>query len=112
MTTDEFEVRSEDAAAGVTVLTPTSELDLASVPRLEAAIGDALESGSNHLVLDLGRLTFVDSTGLRLFLVLYRRARSEGWQLTLARPSEPVRTLLEMTGAGSSLPLAREWEIS
>jgi anti-anti-sigma factor len=111
MTAREFEVRREDVASGVTVLTPSEELDLSSVPRLEAAISDALESGSEQLVLDLSQLTFLDSSGLRLFLILSRRARSEGWQLTLARPSEPVETLFEITGAGPNLPLVREWEL-
>jgi anti-sigma B factor antagonist len=112
MRASEFEVTRADVAAGLTVLTPVEELDLASVPRLEAAVEDALRSGSSRLVLDLGQLTFVDSSGLRFFLLLCRRARSEGWQLTLTRPSDPVRTLLEITDAASNLPLVEKWELS
>lgn len=111
MRATEFEVTREDVAAGVTVLTPFEELDLASAPRLETAIGEALRSGSRQLVLDLSRLTFVDSSGLRLFLVLCRRSRSEGWRLTLTRPSAPVSTLFEIAGAEPSLPLVREWKV-
>lgn len=110
MRAPEFDVIREDVTAGVSVLTPVDELDLGSVPRLEAAVSEALQAGSGHLVLDLSRLTFVDSSGLRLFLVLCRRAQSEGWQLTLTRPSEPVSTLFEITGAGPSLPLVADWE--
>lgn len=111
MRAPEFEVASEAVAPEVTVLTPAEELDLASVPHLEAAVSEALRSGARHLVLDLSQLAFLDSSGLRLFLVLCERSRSEGWQLTLTRPSEPVRTLFEITGAAPSLPLVVEWEL-
>jgi anti-anti-sigma factor len=106
----EFEVVSEEVAPGVVVLAPAEELDLASVPRLEAAVSEALRSGTGHLVLDLGHLTFVDSSGLRMFLALCQRAKVEDWQLTLTRPAAPVRTLFEITGAGPSLPLVDDWE--
>jgi anti-sigma B factor antagonist len=106
----EFEVVSDEAAPGVVVLTPAEELDLASVPRLDAAVSEALRPGTGHLVLDLGRLTFVDSSGLRMFLALCQRAKAENWQLTLTRPSAPVRALFEITGAGPSLPLVDDWE--
>lgn len=105
-----FEVVSHEAASGAVVLAPAEELDLASVPQLEAAVSDALRSGTDHLVLDLGRLTFVDSSGLRMFLALWQRAKAENWQLTLTRPSASVRTLFEITGAGPSLPLVDDWE--
>lgn len=106
----EFEVPGEEVAPGVIVLAPAEELDLASVPQLEAAVSETLRSGTVHLVLDLGRLTFVDSSGLRLFLALSQRAKAEDWQLTLTRPSAPVRTLFEITGAGPSLPFVDDWE--
>jgi anti-anti-sigma factor len=108
----ELEVISEEVAPGVVVLSPAEELDLASVPQLEASVSEALRSGTRHLVLDLSRLTFVDSSGLRMFLVLCQRAKAEDWRLTLTRPSAPVRALFEMTGAGSSLPLVEDWESS
>lgn len=111
MTEAAFEVVSEEIAAGVVVLAPAEELDLATVPRLEAAVSEALGSGTGHLVLDLAQLTFVDSSGLRMFLALCQRARAENWQLTLTRPSGPVRTLFEITGAGPSLPLVDDWEL-
>jgi anti-anti-sigma factor len=106
----EFEVVRHEAAPGVVVLAPAEELDLGSVPRLEAAVSEALRSGTDHLVLDLAQLTFVDSSGLRMFLALCQRAKAENWQLTLTRPSAPVRTLFEITGAGADLPLVDDWE--
>jgi anti-sigma B factor antagonist len=102
-------VREENAASGLCVLRPTGELDLATVPRLETAVSEALESGGNRIVLDLSELSFLDSSGLRLLLMLFDRATSDGWTLTLARPSEPVRGLFEMTGVAERLPVVENW---
>lgn len=105
----EFKVKREQEAAGTCRLTPVGELDIASVPRLEEAVTDALSAGTRHLVLDLAELSFVDSSGLRAFLVFHDRARSEQWTLTLARPSEQVRTIFEITDAAETLPVDEGW---
>ena len=51
------------------------------------------------MVVDLGRLAFIDSTGLRLLLQADARARERGCELVL-RPGEPaVQRVFEVTGA-------------
>ncbi|MEA2280849.1 MAG: hypothetical protein QOK21_1456 [Solirubrobacteraceae bacterium] len=55
------------------IVVPEGELDLASVDRLGASIHDLVEAGYEAIVLDLRRLTFMDSTGLRLILAECRR---------------------------------------
>ena len=44
--------------------------------------------GARTLVVDLSRLGFIDSSGLRLFIVLHQRAGAEGWRLSLIRPQK------------------------
>ena len=46
------------------------ELDIATGPRLHGAVEDLRASGSSAIALDLGELTFIDSTGLALLLDL------------------------------------------
>jgi anti-anti-sigma factor len=103
-----FEVRTDWEDTERCTLTPVGELDIASVPRLEQAVADALGRGARRLVLDLSELSFVDSSGLRAFLVLKERADAEAWGLTLARPSEQVRTIFEITDAAKALPVVEE----
>jgi anti-anti-sigma factor len=62
----------------------------------------------SHVLIDLSRLTFIDSSALRLFLVLNERAGSEGWELTLIRPTGQVRTVFEITGAEDNLPFVED----
>ena len=51
------------------------------------------------LVVDLSRLTFMDSWAMHTILSAARSLRGAGGTLTLAGPSGEVRRVLELTGA-------------
>ena len=84
------------------------ELDLAGKDRLQQAIDQAEEPPAGLLVLDLSALDFIDSTGLEVILRAARRARDSGRRLVVARPSEYVRRLLEMTAIDQSLDIVED----
>jgi anti-sigma B factor antagonist len=102
-----FTIRShsdaEEARLGL-----SGELDIATAPQLEQAVGAALDAGARHVVIDLGGLSFVDSSGLRLFIIFADRARSEGWTLALVRPPEPSLSVFRLTGAEENLPFVED----
>jgi anti-anti-sigma factor len=75
------------------------ELDLAGARQLEESLAAAEKEAPARLIVDLGRLAFIDSTGLRLLLQADARARERGCEMLL-RPGEPaVQRALEVTGA-------------
>lgn len=80
------------------------ELDIATAPRVEAAVREALAAPARRVVIDLAPLAFVDSSGLRLFILLAERSRAEGWELALLRPGEPTIAVFRITGAEQNLP--------
>jgi anti-sigma B factor antagonist len=69
-------------------IAPAGELDMGSTPKLEQANRALRQVGAAHLVLDLRRLTFIDSTGLRLALDADADARADGLRLELV-PGPP-----------------------
>lgn len=85
-------------------LTAVGELDIATAPQLEQEVRSLLARGVRHLLIDLSRLTFIDSTALRLFIVLSDRSAGEGWTLKFIRPTGQVRSVFEITGAEENLP--------
>jgi len=97
-----------DVQADVVRLSPVGELDLATVPQLEQEVMTMLSRDLRDVVIDLSGLTFIDSSALRLFLMLNQRAADDGWRLGLVNPSEQVRSVLSITGAEQSLPLRDE----
>jgi anti-anti-sigma factor len=89
-------------------LTPVGELDLATAPQLEQEVRSMLARSVRHVLIDLSRITFIDSSALRLFIVLNERSRAEGWKLSLIRPTGHVLSVFEITGAEESLPFVND----
>ena len=89
-------------------LTPVGELDIATAPQLEQEVRSVLARSVREIVIDLSRLTFIDSSALRLFIVLNERSAEQGWTLSLVRPTEHVRRVFELTGAEENLPFMDE----
>ena len=82
----------------------SGELDLATAPRLERTLREAL--GMARLVLlDLHEMSFMDSTGLRVLLDTSVRGRVQGASVVLAGASAQVERLLDVTGVRAQLDL-------
>jgi anti-sigma B factor antagonist len=75
------------------------ELDLASARQLEKSFTTIDEQRPSRVVIDLGGLAFMDSSGLRALLLADTRAREQGYELVLLPGQEPVQRVFEMTGA-------------
>jgi len=86
----------------VTVVQPRGELDLVSVETLRTAL-DGIET-TERLILDLRRLSFIDSTGLQLLVALDQRAQRDGLQLTLVAPAAPGDRAIRLCGLDQQLP--------
>jgi anti-sigma B factor antagonist len=76
---------------------PYGELDLATVEQLETQIAELRTRGWATIVLDLRRLDFMDSTGLRLLIELDAESRADGFHFAVLDREGPVRRLLELT---------------
>ena len=89
-------------------LTLGGELDLASTPALSETIARLCADGTREIVLDIGGLEFIDSTGLRCILAARAACERGGSQLTVepepARVAPQVRRLLQVTGLLERLP--------
>jgi anti-anti-sigma factor len=78
------------------------ELDCATAPRLELRLR-ALAGLGHPVSLDLGEVTFMDSSGLRLLLDTHRQALREGREFEVRRPSPAVRRVIELARAAHLL---------
>ena len=73
-----------DRVAGVLVIAPVGEIDMDSGGLLFDALTAAISTGESRLVLDLGRVTFMDSTALSIFSSARRALRELSGRLVLA----------------------------
>jgi anti-sigma B factor antagonist len=75
------------------------ELDLAGAQQMEERMVALDERRPKRVVIDLGGLAFLDSTGLRLLLQADTRAREHGYELLLRPGAAAVQRVFEVTGA-------------
>lgn len=81
---------------GVWLIVVEGEIDPVSAPHLHAAVGDALEGAPAPVVLDLGGVSFLDSTGAGALLDAARRLTRAGRQFAVACPDGPPRQALRL----------------
>ena len=73
------------------------ELDLSSVNKVQDELQRVEADGPSVVLLDLSKLTFLDSTGLRCLVTADQRARDAGRRLVLVRGPDPVQRVFAIT---------------
>jgi anti-sigma B factor antagonist len=81
-------------ARGATVLVVAGELDLASAPVLEEALGRAGSATDGLVVLDLARLEFIDVAGIHVLIRWSERLSELGKRLVLINVGERLERVL------------------
>jgi anti-anti-sigma factor len=76
-------------------LTCTGELDLSSMSQLEDGVSAAMETAPMRLLIDMERVTFIDSAGVRVIWNAARRCINQSIQYAII-PSEPVSKLFKL----------------
>jgi len=94
---DPFRVDVHPERARVRV-EPVGELDLATADMLQGQLLELRDSGFDSIVLDLRRITFLDSTGIALILREDRAAREAGVQFGLISGPPAVQRVLGLCG--------------
>ncbi|WP_051385909.1 STAS domain-containing protein [Actinokineospora inagensis] len=85
-----------DERAAEVVVGVVGQLDFGTTPRLTGVVTPVVESG-RPVVLDLGRLSFCDSSGLSALVRLHKAATAAGGSLVLARPGPQVAATISAT---------------
>lgn len=73
------------------------EFDLSTVAKVQEELRRVEESEPPTVVLDLSRLTFLDSTGLRCIVMADERAREAGRRIVVVRGPDPVQRVFSIT---------------
>ena len=81
-----------------TLVVLAGELNESTAPTLRAELLPAIEHIRGEFVLDIEKVTFLDSTGLGLFVSLHKRIEALGSALIIFAPNPVVRHTFEITG--------------
>lgn len=95
--------RAPESTPTETILNLAGELDLVAAPTLHKELHSTLVSGTHKLILDLGAVTFMDSSGLRTLLSVHEEALEQGVDFVLRRVPASVQRLFDITGVTDEL---------
>jgi anti-sigma B factor antagonist len=79
---------------GVTVFQVNGEINISTSPELKKQFE---KQPPKKLVVDLEKVTYIDSSGLATLVEMLKKTKSQGGSLSLAGLSEKVRSLFEIT---------------
>jgi anti-sigma B factor antagonist len=106
----DFGLLDEAVDDRIHVVSPTGEIDALTAPQLGRRLLGLAEEGKTGVVVDLSRVTFMDSTGLGVLLNAVRQLTMRDGRLVLVCPSERVMRPFEITGLATRLPIFRSRE--
>jgi anti-sigma B factor antagonist len=91
-----LDVRTEDRD-GLTHMALVGELDLSTVAKVQEELRRVEQTSPATLVVDLSKLTFLDSTGLRCIVTADERAREAGRRIVIVRGPDAVQRVFSIT---------------
>src|SRR2546429_9942939 len=80
----EFHLETAGPIGDCAVILVTGEVDVYTAPMLREQIRELAAKGAVHLIADLGKVSFLDSTGLGVLVGGLKRLREAGGSLALS----------------------------
>jgi anti-sigma B factor antagonist len=90
---------------GKNILQVKGRLDATTSPSLEKELLTLLDSGEKDFIADLSGLEYISSVGLRILLMVMKKARAAGGKLAVSSLTEHVQEVFEIAGFTSILPI-------
>jgi len=103
---------SGESGIGINLVCCSGDLDLETVDEFKYRVLPLIVAGAPSLVIDLGGVGFMDSTGLGGLIAALKRAREAEIGLDLVVNTERVSQLLALTGVDILLPIYESQQLA
>jgi anti-sigma B factor antagonist len=94
----QFKVELLLAEQDTAVIALEGEVDIYSAPQFKEALLAGIEDGATTIIVDLGRVTFIDSTALGVLVSGAKRVRPKNGRLDIVCTDENITRIFEITG--------------
>jgi anti-sigma B factor antagonist len=92
-----MDITVEDVAEDIAIVRPSGRLNMVTAALVRETIVAAIAEGRPRVVVDLGRIEFIDSTGLGALIGSLKSTRQAGGDLRIARPTAQVQMILSLS---------------
>jgi len=73
--------------------------------RLDAAVKGLIQKEQKQFIFDIGKLDYVDSSGIGMLVACLTNVKKAGGELKLAGANPRLRRILAMTGVDTMMPM-------
>lgn len=94
-----FESKTTRKDPDTYVITCVGRLDSETSPILEKEVKRILEKAPSLLILDMEKLDYMSSAGVRVLFLAQKRMKLHGGKLALMKIQPPIRKVLEIINA-------------
>lgn len=99
-----MEVTSKSVDKAI-VIYVDGDLTTASSPDAEAEINGILEGTSTNVVINVEKVNFIASTGLRIILVLGKRLKGDDLKLIMCSMNDTTKSVFKISGFAKLFPI-------
>jgi stage II sporulation protein AA (anti-sigma F factor antagonist) len=97
----ELKIEHETSPAGgkdIQILRLEGYVDAHTFTEFEEELNKLVEGGHHNLLLDLEKLTYINSTGLGLLMATFRQVRQHEGDLVIAKMSDKITNIFNLLG--------------
>jgi anti-sigma B factor antagonist len=92
-----MDITVDEIADDIAIIRPVGRLNMVAAPLVRETIVAAIADGRHRVVVDLGRVEFIDSTGLGALIGSLKSTRQAGGDLRIARPTAQVQMIFSLS---------------
>jgi anti-anti-sigma factor len=74
------------------------KIDSAACPEVERTLQPIYQGGGKDVYIDCEKLVFIASGGLRVLLLILKKARVDGGKVIILKPSNYIKEVFTITG--------------
>ncbi|RME45845.1 MAG: anti-sigma factor antagonist [Chloroflexi bacterium] len=90
----EYQIHTDGS---INIVELAGDLDVSGAPALQEALQQIIDNGGQQVVVNLGEVPFMDSSGLGVLVAAYRRMAAVGGQIALASPRPTLQKVFKLT---------------
>jgi anti-anti-sigma factor len=102
-----MQISTQELADGITKVELDGRLDISGAQAVDLKM-NIIAGSAKKLLIDLEKVSFLGSMGLRSIVLPARAVKSRGGKVALLAPGEMVESVLKSSGIDTLLPIHRD----
>ncbi len=82
----------------IVILRVDGKLDAVSAPEAEKIMSDVIDNGAKKIVIDMEKVSYISSAGLRSLLVAAKEIKAQKGKIVICSMTESVKKVFEISG--------------